>query len=254
MTVGLLISGGIKGAMMEASTRVMGMSVGKVACSIASLSIVSQKSSTCTSSETENSGQVGEAVQSQTLDVETHLELKSGRLDQSLSQQPAVFLSCDELRPPRLHQRLRLQVVPVLLSTRLNQDDLETVELLDEGQRFLKLSLALRNLQRAVQKLQSVLALDVLLSRTQGLVRIQQSLGLTKGKRKMLTCVIVGRQYGSHWPLLDCSAAPVLALASRALKTAFHQSAQRQNERISKTIINGPTELTPGKDLDSSRL
>lgn len=58
MTVELLISGGMKGAMMEASTRVMGMSVGKAACSIASLSIVSQKSSTCTSSETEISGQV----------------------------------------------------------------------------------------------------------------------------------------------------------------------------------------------------
>lgn len=58
ITVGLLIRGGMKGAMIEASTRVIGMSVGKVACSIASLSIVSQKSSTCTSSETENSGQV----------------------------------------------------------------------------------------------------------------------------------------------------------------------------------------------------
>lgn len=43
---------------MEASTRVIGMSVGKAACSIASLSMVSQKSSTCTSSDTENSGQV----------------------------------------------------------------------------------------------------------------------------------------------------------------------------------------------------
>lgn len=58
MTVGLLIRGGMKGAMMEASTRVMGMSVGKAACSIASLSMVSQKSSTSTSSETEYSGQV----------------------------------------------------------------------------------------------------------------------------------------------------------------------------------------------------
>lgn len=58
ITVGLLISAGMKGAMIEASTRVIGMSVGKVACSIASLSMVSQKSSTCTSSETENSGQV----------------------------------------------------------------------------------------------------------------------------------------------------------------------------------------------------
>lgn len=74
----------------------------------------------------------------------------------------------------------------MLLSTWLNQDDLETVELLDEGQRFLKLSLALRDLQGAVQKLQSVLALDVLLSRTQGLVRIEQSLGLTKGKKKIV--------------------------------------------------------------------
>lgn len=58
ITAELLISGGMKGAMMEASTRVIGMSVGNVACSIASLSMVSQKSSTCTSSETENSGQV----------------------------------------------------------------------------------------------------------------------------------------------------------------------------------------------------
>lgn len=58
ITAELLISGGMKGAMMEASTRVIGMSVGNVACSIASLSMVSQKSSTSTSSETENSGQV----------------------------------------------------------------------------------------------------------------------------------------------------------------------------------------------------
>lgn len=58
ITVGLLIKGGMKGAIMEASTRVIGMSVGKAACSIASLSMVSQKSSTCTSSDTENSGQV----------------------------------------------------------------------------------------------------------------------------------------------------------------------------------------------------
>lgn len=58
MTVALLISGGMKGAMMEASTRVMGMSEGNAACSIASLSIVSQKSSTSTSSGTETSGQV----------------------------------------------------------------------------------------------------------------------------------------------------------------------------------------------------
>lgn len=57
-TVGLLIKGGAKGAMMEASTRVMGMSAGKTACSMASLSMVSQKSSTCTSSESEHSGQV----------------------------------------------------------------------------------------------------------------------------------------------------------------------------------------------------
>lgn len=58
MTALFLIRGGMKGAMIEASTRVMGMSVGKAACSIASFSMVSQKSSTCTSSETENSGQV----------------------------------------------------------------------------------------------------------------------------------------------------------------------------------------------------
>lgn len=58
MTVGPLIRGGKKGAMMDASTRVMGMSVGKTACSMASVSMVSQKSSMCTSSETEYSGQV----------------------------------------------------------------------------------------------------------------------------------------------------------------------------------------------------
>lgn len=58
ITVVFLIRGGVKGAMMEASTRVMGMSAGKAACSIASLSMVSQKSSTCTSSEMGHSGQV----------------------------------------------------------------------------------------------------------------------------------------------------------------------------------------------------
>lgn len=44
--------------MIEASTRMIGMSEGKAACSIASLSMVSQKSSTCTSSGTEPSGQM----------------------------------------------------------------------------------------------------------------------------------------------------------------------------------------------------
>lgn len=58
ITVALLIRGGMKGAMIEASTRVMGMLAGKAACSMASVSMVSQKSSTCTSSETEYSGQV----------------------------------------------------------------------------------------------------------------------------------------------------------------------------------------------------
>lgn len=151
--------------------------------------------------------QVGEAVQSQTLNVETHLQLERCCLDQCLRKQPAVLLSCDstrmhkhrhiralwgrtlaqhasvnavqetspifspltsleqrvvtqatmsscrfiELRPPRLDQVLRLYAAPVLLVSWLNQDDLETVELLDEGQRFLELSLALGNLQETLQ-------------------------------------------------------------------------------------------------------
>lgn len=73
----------------------------------------------------------------------------------------------------------------MLLPTRLNQDDLETVELLDEGQYFPQLSLALGNLHGAVQQLQGILALDVLLSGTQFLVRIEQSLRLTEGKKKL---------------------------------------------------------------------
>lgn len=39
--------------------------------------------------------QVSEAVQGQTLNVETHLELEGGSLDECLSEQPAVLLSCD---------------------------------------------------------------------------------------------------------------------------------------------------------------
>lgn len=58
ITEPLLISGGMKGAIIEASTRVMGMSIGKAACSIASVSMVSQKSSMCTSSDTGDSGQM----------------------------------------------------------------------------------------------------------------------------------------------------------------------------------------------------
>lgn len=148
--------------------------------------------------------QVSEAVQSQTLNIETDLELERGGLDQCLSKQPAVLLACNstgmykhirsdiregeegeyrnnkqkpklafspltsfkerivtqatvsscrfiELRPPRLDQRLCLYATLALLVTWLNQHDLQTVELLDEGKRFLELSLALRNLQRAVQ-------------------------------------------------------------------------------------------------------
>lgn len=39
--------------------------------------------------------QVSEAVQSQTFGIETHFELQRSRLDQHLSNQPAVLLSCD---------------------------------------------------------------------------------------------------------------------------------------------------------------
>lgn len=39
--------------------------------------------------------QVGEAVQSQALDIEAHLELKRSCLHQGLSQQPAVLLPCN---------------------------------------------------------------------------------------------------------------------------------------------------------------
>ena len=38
--------------------------------------------------------QVSEAVQSQALNVETHLELDRNRLDECLCEQPAVLLSC----------------------------------------------------------------------------------------------------------------------------------------------------------------
>ena len=38
--------------------------------------------------------EVGEAVQGQTLGVETHLQLERGCLDQRVSQQPAVLLPC----------------------------------------------------------------------------------------------------------------------------------------------------------------
>lgn len=53
-----LISGGKKGAMMEASNFVMGMLDGKATCSITSVSMVDQKSSTFTSLDATNSGQV----------------------------------------------------------------------------------------------------------------------------------------------------------------------------------------------------
>lgn len=57
-TILLLISGGKKGAMMEASKRVMVLLDGKAHCSRASFSMASQNSSTCTSSETWHSGHV----------------------------------------------------------------------------------------------------------------------------------------------------------------------------------------------------
>lgn len=39
--------------------------------------------------------QVSEAVQSQTLNVETHFKLERGGLDERLSEQPAVLLTCN---------------------------------------------------------------------------------------------------------------------------------------------------------------
>jgi hypothetical protein len=52
------MSGGKKGAITEASNLVMGMLAGNATCSITSVSIVVQKSSTFTSLEPKNSGQV----------------------------------------------------------------------------------------------------------------------------------------------------------------------------------------------------
>lgn len=54
----LLISGGKKGAMMEASNFVIGILEGKATCSMTSVSMVDQKSSTFTSLDAKNSGQV----------------------------------------------------------------------------------------------------------------------------------------------------------------------------------------------------
>lgn len=85
-------------------------------------------------------------------------------------------------RPPRLNHRLHFGAVFLLLLTRLNKDNLQTVELLDEGQSFLQLSLTLRDLQGAAKQLHRTLALDVPLSRTQVLMWIQQSLRLRKQK------------------------------------------------------------------------
>lgn len=82
-----------------------------------------------------------------------------------------------ELWPAALHQRLRLHPALLLLVTGLHQDNLETVELLNESQGFLELALALGYLQRAVQQLHRALPLDVPLSRAQGLVRIEQRHG-----------------------------------------------------------------------------
>lgn len=58
MTTAPLINGGKKGATIEASNFVMGMLEGKATCSITSVSIVDQKSSTFTSLDDKNSGQV----------------------------------------------------------------------------------------------------------------------------------------------------------------------------------------------------
>lgn len=57
-TTAPLMSGGKKGAITEASNLVIGMLAGKATCSITSVSIVAQKSSTFTSLEPKNSGQV----------------------------------------------------------------------------------------------------------------------------------------------------------------------------------------------------
>ena len=57
-TTAPLMSGGKKGAMTEASNLVMGMLAGKATCSITSVSIVAQKSSTLTSLDARKSGQV----------------------------------------------------------------------------------------------------------------------------------------------------------------------------------------------------
>lgn len=54
----LLISGGKKGAMMEASNFAIGILEGKATCSMTSVSMVDQKSSTFTSLDAKNSGQV----------------------------------------------------------------------------------------------------------------------------------------------------------------------------------------------------
>lgn len=57
-TTAPLMSGGKKGAITEASNLVIGMLAGKATCSITSVSIVAQKSSTFTSLEAKKSGQV----------------------------------------------------------------------------------------------------------------------------------------------------------------------------------------------------
>lgn len=79
MTVGPLIRGGKKGAMIDASTRVIGMSVGKMACSMASVSMVNQKSSMCTSSETEYSGQVNCQQRQRGVTTQASKALRTGR-------------------------------------------------------------------------------------------------------------------------------------------------------------------------------
>lgn len=62
-TTAPLISGGKKGAMIEASNFVIGMLEGNATCSITSVSIVDQKSSTFTSLDAKNSGQVNLTVE-----------------------------------------------------------------------------------------------------------------------------------------------------------------------------------------------
>lgn len=98
----------------------------------------------------------------------------------------AAVCSCTfiEPRPPRLHQGLVLCFELSLLLFCLNQDNLEAVEFLDEGQSFLELSFTLGDLKGPLQQLQRTVALDILLSRTERLIRVQQRHRLRKRKQK----------------------------------------------------------------------